>query len=244
MLVGFSTGFLYQDRFSCNDDADSITDKINILKKIGCNAIELSGLKKDRFDQIKKISKRDLDGFEYVSLHAPKDQNIFEALTEIAEIHLKLNFNLIVLHPDTIDDWSALGKFNLPLAIENMDKGKSFGKTVKELEPIVDSYDLGIVLDINHVYTNDKSLKSLIEFYGAFGNRIKEIHISGFQTKHEPLVESGPIGIVEAIRATPDKKIPVIIESHCGDINQAKSEYNLVVSNLARCFGREGSGGL
>lgn len=233
MLVGFSAGFLYREEFSYNGNIEPIATKIRLIKNIGCNAIELSGLRKDRFSQIKGISKQDLKDFEFVSFHAPKDKDITKALTEIARMHARLNFNLIVLHPDAVDDWNILDNFDLPFAVENMDKRKPFGQTVKDLKSITDNHDLSVVLDINHAYTNDKSLESLAEFYEAFGSRIKELHVSGFRAKHEPLVEVGPVEIVEAVKAIPNKEIPIIIESCCKDVDQMKSEYDFVVSNLS-----------
>src|SRR5205814_6706591 len=86
---------------------------------------------------IHAVNEIDLSGFVYVSIHLPsgytrdQEQRVI-ALAEKAAIH---GWPLIV-HPDVINDWVAWKRLGSIICIENMDKRKSAGRDVHELEDI------------------------------------------------------------------------------------------------------------
>jgi hypothetical protein len=82
------------------------------------------------------------------------------------------------------------------------------------------------VIDINHCYTNDKTLKLLLNFYKNFKDRICEIHISGFIKLHEPLYITKQ---VKFLKSFPEiKNFPIIIESNCADKQEAAKELKYI----------------
>jgi hypothetical protein len=92
----------------------------------------------------------DLGRFEYVSIHAP---SAFSPATEACIFeHLYATRNRqwpIVVHPDTLHDfslWKCLGHL---LCIENMDQRKPIGRTARELDRIFDQLpDASFCLDV------------------------------------------------------------------------------------------------
>lgn len=66
------------------------------------------------------------------------------------------------------------------------------------------------VLDVNHVFTNDATMRLAQEFYDRVGRRLAEIHLSGYAGYHEPLHYTRQTKIIAAIR---DWNVPIIIES-------------------------------
>ena len=228
MKIGFSTKCLKNyDRFA--------PETFDIFRKMGCNAIEIAWRKNiDEFKKIAKIKPEDLAGFEYVSIHAPSfyrfnEIEIVSMLQKLTEINDRLKFKAVVLHPYETMNWDIFRQFDLPFVIENMDWRKDFGKYVDSLEDIFSKFDAPMVLDLNHRYTNDPSMRLARDMAETFGGRIEEIHLSGFETFHEPLFRTKQTEILQAI---PDKRLPIIIESGCGNIKEAKKEFEYVKNFL------------
>lgn len=225
MLVGFSTGCLYQTHERVSKET------FEVFRSIGGNALEVACVNEEELEKLlKEIEPIDLAGFEYVSLHAPILTST-KTLELLAQVQKKFNFEKIVIHPDEIENWEVLARFELPLAIENMDWQKDFGKYADSMQAIFEKFDAPMVLDLNHCYTNDPSMHLAKEMTDAFGGRIEEIHLSGFDRLHEPLFRTGQREILEAI---PDKRLPIIIESGCESIIDAKAEFEYVKSFLAQ----------
>ena len=67
-----------------------------------------------------------------------------------------------------------------------------------------------LVLDVNHCFTNDATFALTRDFYQRLGDRIVQIHLSGFQTLHEPLFLTRQKEIVYNIE---NSTVPIIIES-------------------------------
>ncbi len=184
MTIGFGTGSLYK-----HIEPSSI-EAVELIKKCGCNAIELCGVKKDRLDKSSKenffnISKSNLNGFSHVSFHAPDDfvydnnKETFEILDLIAELHTKLSLNLIVFHGDIIRDFSVFDKYDFPIAFENMDCRKISMRFPQDFSELMKNPKFGIALDLTHAYTNDSNGELAFEFIKLYKNKIREIHCSG-----------------------------------------------------------------
>lgn len=218
MLLGFPTG--------CIKTLDPIAkETFAVFRGLGCNAIELTCKDDESIAKlINEIKSEDLSGFEYVSLHAPAIYNeyTFGLLQKAQEI---FHFDTIVIHPDEIESLNMLLGTNLPFAIENMDWRKEIGKYVDSMQAIFEKIDVSMALDLNHCFTNDPSMHLATEMYAAFGKRIKEVHVSGFEKLHEPLFRTKQLGILSAI---PDRNLPIIMESGCADLEEVKKEYEYV----------------
>lgn len=223
--IGFSTGAFYKilPRVSVKT--------IEIIRNIGCNAIEFS----PEFEQLENFTKvikaEDLKGFGYVSLHAPKKlfklepSETLEGLKWIEEIYQTLNLSCVVVHPHNFDNFDILKGFSFPVGIENEDNRKPSGQTVKEMAKILKANNFGIVLDLNHCYVNDNSMNLADSFVSNFSDKIKEIHISGFTKLHDPLYISKQESIINSI---PRLDVPFIIESKCENIEEAQKEFDFI----------------
>jgi uncharacterized protein (UPF0276 family) len=177
---------------------------------------------------LNEVVVNDFTGFEYVSLHAPDiiTTNTLELLQRAQDI---FHFQAIVIHPDEIENWEIFSRFNLPISIENMDWRKERGKYVDSMQAIFEKIDAKMVLDVNHCYTNDPSLLLAKQMTDEFGKRISQIHLSGFETGHEPLFKTKQTEIMDAIE---NKNLPIIIESVCETVKDVESEFKYVKNYL------------
>lgn len=174
--------------------------------------------------------------FSYYSLHAPAvdfiyrdDEVTHSLLSRIEKLHEKYNFDLIVFHPDIVEDFTIFQKYNIPLAFENMDHRKSVAVDIEGMKEIFALVDAKMVLDLNHCYTIDPSMNLAREFYDNFKDKIAEIHLSGFETFHEPLYKTKQLEIIEAI---PDLNLSIIIEAGQNSVEDIKNEFGYIINNL------------
>ena len=212
MLVGFSTGALHKHM--------TAKQALPLIKKTGCRVVELGFIRMDRFNQgwLNELEAKDLEGFQYVSLHAPaidfKDnQETKNILKQIEQMHAKRPLDLVVFHPDRIKNIKVLDKVSFPIGFENMDNEKIFGRNPEDIGKFLShNSSYRMVLDTNHLKVNDSTMKLANDFYKNFGDKISEYHISGFSNikPHIPLFQTQQLDIIEAIR---DASKPIICES-------------------------------
>lgn len=116
--------------------------------------------------------------FERVSLHAPIRFDSSEA-TITTIVNLPLDGD-VIFHPDTWGDERALDRLDARVVFENMDVGKPFGRSVKDLRSVFAEHpEAGFCLDVAHVWTNDPSLRLGHDLLDAFGGRLRQLHVSG-----------------------------------------------------------------
>src|ERR1700719_1982203 len=113
--IGFSTGALAYSDFQLG---------LNILRNSHIRTIELSALRENELPPlIGALDCLDLADFTYISVHAPskyepaREKEIIALLAKVGKRKWP-----IILHPDTIHDFSAWHVFADLLFIENMDK--------------------------------------------------------------------------------------------------------------------------
>ena len=90
--LGFSTGILHKTH--------TTKEALKIMQNLGCNTVELGFVKPNRIKEgwLDEVSKEDIEGFSYISLHAPafaygkneETKYIFEKIKKIDNIR-KLN---------------------------------------------------------------------------------------------------------------------------------------------------------
>ena len=203
----------------------SLRERINILLSVENHAVELSYIDSTRLqekldnDDIEKMKK-----FKFISIHTPtilsktnkkfirypsKEGNAF--IDKILKIAKKINANIILFHPDLIDDFEWLNnKIGNHLAFENMDAGKSFGKTIIDLKKVFSkSPQAKWVCDVNHIYTIDQSMKLSEEYHKNFADRLSYYHLSGYGGGHNPLYISQEDIILKGIK---NFSVPIINE--------------------------------
>lgn len=225
--IGMSTGVLYRTISSLSQQI------INFYKFLGSNAIEIGCIRKEELLGLPNLNAYDMRfHFSHISMHAPtnlkykNDDETKQILKLIAEAHRRFQFDLVVIHPESVEDWSVLKNLPFPVGVENADWRKDFGKTVKDLDKVFKKTSFGFVLDVNHCYTNDKSMELAKVLATKFSDRLCEIHLSGFAKYHEPICVTQQKEILEAV---PDGAIPIIIESVCTGEEEVRKELQYVI---------------
>jgi endonuclease IV len=238
MIIGFSLGALR----NCDWN---IIDKINFLKSIGANALEIPFREPDllfEFELTEKILEA-LKGFEHLSIHAPfskityKDDLLtHKVIKKLKDLNSILNVKAIIIHPNNVENFSILEKSNLPILIENMDLRKDSFKNEKEIQKVFDEYSFKFVLDLEHSFENDPTLNLTNNLIKLMGNRLKEIHLSGAK-KSSDINENNHCFITESpfreqicSRLKELRNIPIILEvtAEKNDEDSLKNELNYV----------------
>ena len=125
------------------------------------------------------IPSLDLDGFEYVSFHAPSK---LQTLDEHAVFELLLGLPdwwPVIVHPELLQTpslWQQLGE---RLCLENMDNRKTTGRTIAELRVLFEAFpEATFCLDLGHARQIDPTMVSAMLMLQEFGDRLVELHIS------------------------------------------------------------------
>lgn len=123
-----------------------------------------------------------LNDFEYVSIHGPGEKP-----TRGWEEELRLLSGLssaaqtIVVHADVLDSEAVevLRLHGSRIAIENMEPGRSWGTSVREMEYVFRLLpEAGLVLDIAHAHAIDPSGGLTREMGEVFSDRLAHLHCS------------------------------------------------------------------
>ncbi|MBI2063110.1 MAG: hypothetical protein HYT61_02610 [Candidatus Yanofskybacteria bacterium] len=208
--LGFSTGCLYKSGLN-------LIQCLDLLRSTSCRVVELGFVKfKDFLDgEFKNLTAQDFRDFDYVSFHAPVLNYGFNSETRdvfnwLSILNLIRPLDLIVFHPDTVEDFSIFLTQNFPFAFENMDKRKKSFKLPKSIQLLTLMFrNFKMVLDVNHAYTNDPSTALTVEFYEKLGDKVVQIHLSGYTGYHEPLFQNKQAEIIKSIQ---DTSVPIIVE--------------------------------
>jgi hypothetical protein len=225
--LGYSTGALAQSDFR---------RALRMLKDQPVGAVELSAMReKELIPLIRSLDELELSGFEYVSIHAPSqffaesEGWIFQELYDIRHRGWP-----IVVHPDTLYDFSLWRLLGNLLCIENMDKRKPVGRTAHELEWLFQQCpDASFCFDIGHARQVDTSMIEAYRMLKRFSERLRQVHVSEVNTrnKHDPLSLVSIIDFQE-VAAFISPAVPVIIESIVTE-DQIGAEINRVRKALA-----------
>ena len=111
-----------------------------------------------------------------------------------------------------------------------MDKEKQKYKTAEELMKFFKMKpDWKLVLDLNHCYTNDKTMKLADDMIAGFKNRIAEIHLSGHAELHDPLFQTKQNFILDYCNKL---DVPILIESVVDDVDDIKKVSDYIKNYL------------
>ncbi|MFA4818207.1 MAG: hypothetical protein WC608_05845 [Parcubacteria group bacterium] len=227
--IGFSHGVLYKliDIYSAA--------ALDIYKTYSKDVLEFCLIKKQEIHKTKEIIPFAKD-IARKSIHMPadvvyrNDTETIKLLDEIASYYKNLNAELILVHPDLVEDWTVFDAYPLNWAIENMDNLKSAYKSVEEIEDFFTKRNnWKFVLDLNHCYTNDKTMKLADDFIARLGSRLVEVHLSGYAGYHEPLFQTKQDIILEYCKKL---EVPIVIESAFDDINDIGKEFEYISKYL------------
>jgi len=236
MPLGFSAGKYF--------DEPTFLKRLDFFLTIGCNALEVHpNMSNEKGFCISSKVAEKIRLFEYISLHSPTDLCSFnytetskQMCSTISDWVKNLGVKQVVVHPDTITDSECLHKTGWTLAIENMGVTKADGRNVKQMKKWLDIFPAAnMVLDLHHVFANDRTMKLAHSFWNSFSDRITQIHISGFESKremHQPLHLLPECN--EIVNFARGKNVPTIIEVNTWEWDFAvlEKEFNFLKTNL------------
>ena len=213
LQLGFSTGCLHKCGLA-------LKEQLAAIASAGCRAVEINCLRMDFFEseELRTLTADDIaeHDFQYISIHSPKSEygpndETKKMLDGLHRLNRELLANLVAVHPDQVTDMNILAQAGFHVGLENMDNRKTAYQTPKEFEPVFAEHPgWSLVLDVNHIYSNDVSMGLAVEFYKKFGPRITQVHLSGYAGCHEPLFQTLQPQIIWAIQ---NLDVPIIVES-------------------------------
>ena len=237
MKIGFSTD-------SCNSVA-AVKARLDLFRSLACSAVEISlpnvAVISQVYEQRQKLAALVCEGM-YISIHAPRlsyddSPQIKEVLNKLAGIATVLNAKTIVVHPHEISSFTHLKALGSLIALENMDWKTPDARFPDELERYLGELpQAGVVLDLNHVYTHDKTMLMASEFWKRFSTRVRYFHMSGFIDEvrnHVPFSASQCDSIISAL---PTLQLPIILEIGASrlPVEQVHSEFEYVMEHIAQ----------
>jgi hypothetical protein len=206
--IGFSTGALAYSDFR---------RALGMLRHKSIRTVELSALREAELAPlVDAIDSLDLSQFTYVSVHAPSKyaRGVETKIVSLLKIVASRNWPIIV-HPETLYDFSVWESFRGLVLIENMDKRNQTGRTARELELIFCKLpEAGLCFDLGHCRQVDPTMNEAFLILRDFGDRLKQLHVSEVNTRstHDPL-SSASIGAFEKVAQLIPMNVPVILES-------------------------------
>lgn len=206
--IGFSTGSVARS---------DVRRALRLLQPHASGAIELSALRTHELGPLLGLlPELLLDGYQYVSVHAPsafpacEEPALAAALRPVAERGW-----LVVVHPDTIHDHRLWAGFGDRLCVENMDQRKPVGRTVRELRPVFARLPrASFCFDVAHARQCDPSMGEAFRLLDAFHDRLAEVHVSELDA-HSRHVRLSPAGVraCQRVAGLIPFEVPVIIEA-------------------------------
>ena len=184
---GIATGAYERERDDWSRALDRAADE-------GWRTLELTAVVEPLVGPLVELLRRDEDAlarFERVSLHAPiVARDLAATAATLATLPLEGD---VIFHPDVWRSEPALGAFGTRVVFENMDAGKSWGRSLEDLREVFDAHPhAGFCLDVAHVWTNDASLALGHDLLDAFGDRLRQLHVSGIEPdgSHRPTTQA------------------------------------------------------
>lgn len=215
--LGFSTGCFYKSGLT-------LPERLRLISSCGCKTVELNFMQANELLNLPMPSIKDLELFNYVSIHAPnysyrKDETTKKILAAIKMFCSSIRLaDLIVFHPNfhpnAIHDYSVFENLGLPVAFENMDNRSKFGQTHLDMLDVMKQTGIRrIVFDVNHAFTINRDTSLTAVFWQTLNPWIDQIHLSGYAPpdhSHWPLFKTNQAEIVRSIK---NWERPIIIES-------------------------------
>ncbi|HEU0054501.1 MAG TPA: hypothetical protein VFQ39_15040 [Longimicrobium sp.] len=162
------------------------------------------------------LSSLDLSPFRFVSVHAPStfaaecECDVVAMLRPIVERGWP-----VIVHPDAIRRHEIWMDFGPRLCIENMDKRKPVGRSVRELSAIFERLpEASLCFDIAHARQVDPSMMEAYRILRDFGDRIAQVHVSevNVASRHVRLSRPAVRAYLEVATLVPPH-VPLIIEA-------------------------------
>lgn len=173
----------------------------------------------------------------HYSIHIPvrhkyQDDTLSHNILKTIDMVCKnLPINNIVIHPDTVIDWSIFQEYShLPWSVENMDERKQSGRSVEDIKKILEENPyLWFTLDLQHCFTNDPTMQLAKDFHKVLWHKIVEYHISWYHPEylHYPLFKTQQDEIIKNLEK---REVPIIIESSFDNQDELAKEIAYIKS--------------
>ncbi|HST14576.1 MAG TPA: hypothetical protein VLJ44_06980 [Gaiellaceae bacterium] len=175
-MRGISTGAYEKER-------DTWSAAVDRARREGWPCVELCAILPPLLSTLAPYLSQagdDLGGFERISIHAPVGIESGDVVVQ-AIVRLPLDGD-VILHPDLYSTADTVYSLGDRAVFENMDVAKSFGRTVEDLTTVYERFpEASFCLDVAHVWTNDRSLILGHDLLDAFGDRLRQLHVSGIE---------------------------------------------------------------
>jgi hypothetical protein len=206
-LIGFSTGALMLGNFQ---------EALRLMDGTSMTAVELSALRLPELPiLVGALPKLVLGQFNYISFHAPSRFSVDEEDGVIELLRQVPDSWPIIVHPNTIHDSGKWVGFGSQLAVENLDRRTSDGRSAEELCRWFEQLpDARLCLDLAHAHQCDRTMTEAFRILSKFGNRVCQLHISELDSSghHFPL-SFGSIQAFSEIAYLIPADAPAILES-------------------------------
>jgi hypothetical protein len=174
LAVGASTGYMSAER----GDWPAMA---SLAAQESIDVVELSALSEPELPALLSwLASGPALPFWWIGAHGPtKAREMPEPdLVGLLEV-LAMHVDVIVLHPDTIEDLERYRSLGAKIAIENMDTRKPVGQRADDLREIFDVLpDARLCFDIAHLSVVDATMGEGREILDRFGSRLSHVHIS------------------------------------------------------------------
>jgi rhodanese-related sulfurtransferase len=191
-------------------------EALRLMEGTSMTAVEISALRLPELPVlIGALPELDLGQFSYVSVHAPSRFSADEEDGVIALLRQIPVGRPIVVHPDTIHDSGKWAGFGSQLAIENMDRRKSDGRSAGELSRWFERLpDARLCFDLAHAHQCDRTMTEAFRILMKFRDRVCQLHISELDSAghHFPL-SYGSMQAFSEIASLIPPEAPAILES-------------------------------
>jgi hypothetical protein len=186
--IGASTGYMSDARGNWR-----LLARRAALESI--SAVELSALSESELPGlIEWLEQRPSLPFQWTGAHGPtkglqmQERDVVDALLVLAT-----HVDVVVLHPDTMEDLSLYQELGSGLAIENMDARKPVGQTAEQLEGFFDALpDARLCFDVAHAGAIDPDMIEGERILDAFASRLSHVHVSSLnKASHHVSLSSG-----------------------------------------------------
>jgi len=207
-LVGYSTGAIAPG---------DVPRALGLLAGRGARAVELSALRASELAPLlDQIPALDLSAYAHVSVHAPSrfDAALEPRVAEALAARVPPAWP-IVLHPDTVHDLRVWRPLGARLCVENMDRRKATGRTIRELGRVFEALpEASFCFDVGHAHQVDRTMNDAFQLLEALGARLGQLHVSEVTSagRHDPLSRSA-VAAFRKIAAWVPEGVALIVES-------------------------------
>lgn len=242
LLIGPSTGWLYAVNIY------SLKLQKEILKKSNSNSFEvvLGGWDKDdkRLLSLKQNEKFEPNIFAYRSIHLSDVENenidnqiaVAKEAVDLCKAHTAVSHVLKINGEYPIKACEQMINAGVRLAVENMDSRKDSGFLLTDLVRIAQTLDCPFVLDVQHAYEHDHSMKYARDLFEHLQKPLVHLHVSGETPDNiHSLVHKAhnTTEIVEFVGYVfSNKKVPLILEGEYENADELSQEIKFLKREL------------